>query len=223
MANTGGKSEDVTPGPSSTGYKPNDFFWTTRRKEHSLPGTIIFVTLRLLDLPLQWYLLRSGLGIEILRKLGATPVTTSSSTPITFLGLSPYHTLIFALAVGSSAKQIYWKLFIGEQLFAPGFATVVSVYNTLLNSFNTLLALWAYTSQQPAEQQSFGPMLVFPPDSVKVGKLLFGVGMYLEWYSEIQRKEFKKDERNRGKPYSGGLWSLARNINYGGKHLLQEI
>ncbi|EEB94925.1 hypothetical protein MPER_06187, partial [Moniliophthora perniciosa FA553] len=31
-----------------------------------------------------------------------------------------------------------------------------------------------------------------------------------------QRKRFKDDVRNVGKPYTGGLFGLARHINYGG-------
>ena len=34
--------------------------------------------------------------------------------------------------------------------------------------------------------------------------------------SEIQRKVFKDKPENKGKPYGGGLFGLATNINYGG-------
>ena len=42
------------------------------------------------------------------------------------------------------------------------------------------------------------------------------VGILIETISEIQRAQFKKDPANAGKPYSGGLFGWARNINYGG-------
>ena len=41
-------------------------------------------------------------------------------------------------------------------------------------------------------------------------------GILLELVSELQRKRFKDDPANKGKPYAGGLFSLARSINYGG-------
>jgi len=34
--------------------------------------------------------------------------------------------------------------------------------------------------------------------------------------SEIQRKAFKDEKKNEGKPFTGGLFGLARHINYGG-------
>ena len=41
-------------------------------------------------------------------------------------------------------------------------------------------------------------------------------GILTETISEIQRSQFKKDPANAGKPYSGGMFGWARNINYGG-------
>jgi len=38
----------------------------------------------------------------------------------------------------------------------------------------------------------------------------------LEFGSEIQRQVFKKDRKNKGKVYDGGLFSLSRHINYFG-------
>lgn len=32
----------------------------------------------------------------------------------------------------------------------------------------------------------------------------------------MQRKLFKSQSKNRGRPYGGGLWAYATNINYGG-------
>ena len=49
-----------------------------------------------------------------------------------------------------------------------------------------------------------------------IGILLFLVGSYLNTYSEIQRKRFKKDPDNKGKLYTLGLFKLARHINYFG-------
>ncbi len=48
------------------------------------------------------------------------------------------------------------------------------------------------------------------------GILLFFLGSYINTYSEIQRKNFKKDPNNKGKLYTLGLFKLARHINYFG-------
>ncbi len=42
------------------------------------------------------------------------------------------------------------------------------------------------------------------------------LGSYINTYSEIQRKNFKKDPNNKGKLYTLGLFKLARHINYFG-------
>lgn len=55
-----------------------------------------------------------------------------------------------------------------------------------------------------------------------IGALLFDFGITIESAAEIQRRAFKKDLRNAGKPFSGGLFGLARNINYGG-HVLWKM
>lgn len=44
----------------------------------------------------------------------------------------------------------------------------------------------------------------------------------IESAAEIQRRAFKRDLRNAGKPFSGGLFGMARNINYGG-HVLWKM
>lgn len=97
-----------------------------------------------------------------------------------------------------------------------GFSTVVCVYNTVLNSFNTLLALWAVTSQQPLDESSFSAMLSSAPLAVKVAIPVYSVGLFVEWWCEIQRQAFKRDARNKGKPYAGGLFGIVRNVNYSG-------
>lgn len=55
-----------------------------------------------------------------------------------------------------------------------------------------------------------------------LGALLFDLGITTETAAELQRRAFKRDPRNAGKPFSGGLFGLARNINYGG-HILWKM
>ena len=45
-----------------------------------------------------------------------------------------------------------------------------------------------------------------------VGLLLYGLGIYLETVSEVQRKAFKEAPGNKDKPFSGGLFGLATNM-----------
>lgn len=209
------KDNLLPKGPSKDGFKPPDWFWESRRKGPSMSGTVIWVTLRALDLPLQWWFLRSGAGIDLLQRLGANAIYQPQLTT-TALGLSPYHSVIFGLAVGSAAKQIYWKVFVADTVMPVAFAGAIAAYNTILNSLNTILALWTLTSQQPTDQSSLKAFLASCPPALSVGLVLYSVGLFTEWYCEIQRRDFKSDPKNKGKPYAGRLFSLARNINYGG-------
>ncbi|KAL1311482.1 hypothetical protein AAFC00_004423 [Neodothiora populina] len=195
------------------------WFNDTRRKEISTSGNVIFCILRLLDLPLQYHLLHSTLGTGIVRKLGGTAIAPGSGTTLntTVLGLSLYHSLIWTLAVGAAAKQIYWCLFICDNAFEPGFSTTIAVYNTLLNTINTLLSLWAFSSNYSGAATRIELLISAPHvSSIPVGVALYATGIIVEWWCEIQRKRFKQDPANKGRLYANGLFGLARNINYGG-------
>ena len=194
MAQPSNENNSPIKDPSRLQNKPSESFLETRKKGHSPLGTSIFASLRLLDLPLQYYLLTSR-GTE---------------------GLTPYETLILALAIGSALKQIYWLFFVNEQLFTPGFATIIAIYNTVLNTLNTLLANWDWISQRPSDQSSLPSFLTPASLALQTGLLFYTTGLFIEWYSEIQRARFKSQPENKGKPHSGGLFGYARNINYGG-------
>ena len=217
------KPNDIQGGPNSAGYDPGSWYWSTRLKRNNPTGTALFTILRLADLPLQYWLLKkSYLLPDLIANLGGTPLSLSPSnhflgqTTTSILGLSPYQALILGLATGSSAKQIYWKLVVNDTNMTNGFSTGVCIYNTLLNTLNAALAFWALTSQVPAAQHTLGAALTSAPLTIPVGLLLYSAGLFAEWYSEVQRKAFKARPENKDKPYSDGLFGLARNINYGG-------
>jgi len=52
-----------------------------------------------------------------------------------------------------------------------------------------------------------------------IGIVLFVLGSFLNTGSEIQRYFFKKNPANKGVLYTGGMFSLARHINYFGDSL----
>ncbi|KAK6440256.1 hypothetical protein LTR95_003521 [Oleoguttula sp. CCFEE 5521] len=208
---------------SKTNYEPPQWFWDSRKKGPSAAGTFLFVALRAIDLPFQYWLLSSGAGSRSLATIGLSSPSASAPLPTTGVlgqissatGLSPYHALIMVLVTGSAAKQIYWKLEICDTVMPPGFSVGVAAYNTILNSLNTLFSL-SSLSQDPSALLSQPLSLSSVPPTLAVGVPLYAVGLFWEWYSEIQRKAFKVDPKNKGKPYSDGLFGLARNINYGG-------
>ncbi|TID13370.1 hypothetical protein E2P81_ATG11593 [Venturia nashicola] len=177
-------------------------------------GTSLFVGLRALDPLLQYGILAHGVGSTLLSKLGITQLPaglgTNTGTFIDKLGLSPYRLIILAMAAGSSIKQIYWILATSEEEFPPGAALSVVAYNTIFNSINSLAFTTTIASASLSSNETF------PQTPLLVGCALYIVGIFTEAIAETQRRNFKRDPKNKGKVYSGGLWSIARHINYTG-------
>lgn len=131
------------------------------------------------------------------------------------LNLSPYRLILLSMSIGAAAKHAIWKLFIGEEQMGVGAAAAVGVVNSTLNTINGLLFITAATS--PAFGRGEGPgWKGWPGARLLLGSALFATGISVELVAELQRKAFKSKKENQGKPYTGGLFSLARHINYGG-------
>jgi len=188
--------------------------YPSRQKGPSPLGSTLFIGLRAADVLLQYNLLNRGLGASLISRLGGNtlPLTTAGGQ----WGLHPYSTIMSTLALGSAAKQILWQADISEQVMYPGLALAVCALNTTLNSINTLLSLWDKTSNVPAPTStSFKDQILSASPSFLIGLGLYAVGLTTELAAEYQRKWFKQDPKNKGKPYGGGLFGVARNVNYG--------
>lgn len=175
-------------------------------------GSAIFIGLRTADLFLQYEILARGLGSSLLHRVGLETlpagVPVHSGTFIDQLGLSPYRLVLFSMAVGSTVKQIYWLLVTSDgDEFPPSAALIVSFINTAFNSFNSLAFTTALFSASTSSQ--------FPQVPLVLGSAMYAIGLLTEAVAETQRVRFKRNPANKGKPFTGGLWSLARHINYG--------
>ena len=177
-----------------------------RGERKSTPlGTSVFVGLRAIDPLLQRYILLATPLATVLPKLG---LSTSSSpahhgAPLSSTALTPFQSVIWAMSIGSALKQIIWILYISNEPMYAGGATIICAFNTVFNAINSLLA----TANLPYQ---------YLPQQMYLGGALYMVGILMELVSELQRKRFKDDPANKGKPYAGGLFGLARSINYGG-------
>lgn len=180
--------------------------YVTRTKASSPLGTSIFVGLRLLDPPLIYSVLAHGLASHLITALGLSSPSTSSR--VNFLGLAPLQTVIFLMATGSSIKHIYWILCVSEQQMPAGTASFFGSLEVILDLLNSLLFQIASHPSSGIRSWTF-----------VAGISLYGMGLFVETVSEIQRRNFKRKPANRGKPYSNGLFAWARNINYGGHTL----
>ncbi|KDN66567.1 hypothetical protein CSUB01_02561 [Colletotrichum sublineola] len=189
-------------------------------KKPNVPGTLTFIGLRGLDPFLQYQLVAGGLGVSILGRIGVRSIPLNVAALYT-TGISLFdnlrlplpHLILLSMSVGSFAKQAYWLVSLSAEEFPVSNAVSVSLYNTLVNSVNSLLLLAASTSVLNSPRDFPGIAL---PYQVILGSALYAVGMFLETASEWQRKQFKDRPENKGKVIKNGLWSWARHINYGG-------
>lgn len=99
-----------------------------------------------------------------------------------------------------------------------GQAFQISIANTVFNSINVFLASSAGASlaselllSDASVMQEFSRSHI-----LEAAVAIYIFGILIETISELQRKSFKSKAENKGNPYSGGLFSLARHINYGG-------
>ena len=186
--------------------KPKDFIPGRGERKSTPLGTCMFIGLRAADVLLQRYILLSAPITTLLPNLNTTslPAPTGGAA-ILATGLSPYQSILLAMSVGSAIKQIYWLLFLSFEPMYPFNSLFIAGFNTVSNSLNTLL----FTANLPYMLQQY-------PHQIFIGTGLYTVGMVIETVAEIQRRRFKDNTRNEGKLYSGGLFSLARSINYGG-------
>ncbi|ORY19207.1 hypothetical protein BCR34DRAFT_472119 [Clohesyomyces aquaticus] len=176
-------------------------------------GKAVFFVGRALDPFLQYSILAYGTGTSLLHRVGLRtlppgPPPNTGVALIDGLGLSPYRLILLGMAIGSAMKQNIWVTVLSGEPLTPANAAIISAFNTVNNGLNTYAFLLAATS---ASEESN-----FPQVPLIVGSALYVTGILLELVSEIQRKQFKSDPKNKGKVYTGGLWKLARHINYGG-------
>ncbi|KAE9401866.1 hypothetical protein BT96DRAFT_1017960 [Gymnopus androsaceus JB14] len=194
--------------------------------ERSPVSKALFVLCRALDLPLQYAILSSrSLGAPLINALGGTAILPPAGGHVYSLGLetntglgsglSPQRAILFGMAVGSFIKQSHWVVAISQEPITPVASGFVGVLNTVYNTLNTLLYTNAATSVMSYAQATHGDETRLPIQTL-VGVGLYVLGMALEWGSEMQRLNFKRDVRNKGRVYTGGLFGLARHINYGG-------
>lgn len=192
----------------------------SRKKKPSPLGTSIFVGLRAADALLQYSLFQQGWGTQLIQSLGGrvVPFASPQNPTLSRLGLAPYPAILSALALGSSTKHIGWILGISEQEMSPKSALIIGIFNTAFNTLNGLFSLWTLTSAAPqvgSPSASVSEVILSSP-TLMLGLGLYTVGICTETVSEVQRKRFKERPEGKGKPYGGGLFGWATNINYGG-------
>ena len=182
----------------------------SRVKGPSPLGKSIFVGLRLTDALWQYAFLHRGWASQLVHRLRGTPLPVLD---VANGQLYPYYQLFVAMSFGSGLKQAIHMAFISEQELSAASGFGIGLFNTVINSTNILFSIWSSTSQASLSDGWLSTLLSTP--SVAIGVGAYTIGILTELFSELQRQRFKKDPANKRKPYGGGLFSLATNINYG--------
>ncbi|KAG6900831.1 hypothetical protein C0993_000150 [Termitomyces sp. T159_Od127] len=193
--------------------------YLSRIKRPSPLGSTVFVGLRLAEPLVQHAILSQNLGSSLINHFGGEVLPFG--IPVEpCIGLSPYRLILFLMSAGSSLKQIFWLTSVAEQEMPVKSAIPIGAFNFLFNSLNSLFFINKFTSAATNGGQDLDDP-DFPSIPLVVGSAAYVTGLMLELVSELQRKRFKKDPKNKGKNYAGGLFSLARHINYTGHVLMR--
>ena len=179
-------------------------------KRPSPVGTTLIVTLRMLDILAQFYILTSRPLSHLFPS--AYPATGYNTifehSPFYYLhrniGLSPFAASLFNAALASMFKQCFWALYLAGEYMTVEAAFSISIFNTLQNSLND--TLFSASGCNPT----------WSPVCLVIGDFLVGTGIFIEIWYEYQRKRFKEDSKNRGKVYMGGWLGVVRHPNYAG-------
>ena len=193
---------------------PESKDFVSRVKRSSPLGTSLFIGLRSPDPFLQYGILGTGLAAPLLNALHISTVH-SSSAPLVALGLPLKPLIVLAMAAGTTIKQVYWVAYLSNEEMPTGNSIIISIFNTVFNSANSILSLTATAKLFAASfltgsqnENEISPLFI-------LGSVSYTIGLIIEAISETQRKKFKDDPKNKGKAYTGGLFGLARHINYG--------
>lgn len=175
-------------------------------------GRAVFFLLRSLEPFWQYSILAHGVGSSLLHRVGLRtlppPIPAHTGIPlIDGLHLSPYRLILMGMVVGGAVKQNIWLTCLSAEPMTVKNACIISSLYYITNSIMNYAFLCNVSSESTAGS--------FPQPTLMIGGALYVTGILTELIAEIQRYRFKKNPANKGKAYTGGLWKLARHINYG--------
>jgi hypothetical protein len=177
---------------------------------HSPLGSTVFVGLRALDPFLQHSILTGAIGSQVVNALGTTvmamgPTSNTGYALLDALKLSPYRLILLGMSTGAAIKQIFWQMAVSREVMPAQSAVGVSLFNTAVNSLNSLVFIASATSAGYGRGE--GPNWEgWPGAPLRIGGSMFVAGMVIETIAEIQRSFFKQKEANSHRVYHEGLF-----------------
>ncbi|KAJ7452104.1 hypothetical protein B0H11DRAFT_2074311 [Mycena galericulata] len=177
----------------------------------SVVGLSTFALGRLADAPLQYFIFTEGWAVKGLTAVGLRASNLLISTGPGVAGLGPIPTLLTGMYAVAGLRHAYWITFTNNHNWTASDASAIVVYNFLINTVNTLVAVNALTYAPYPILGTFTECIGYKQWT---GLALFAVGILMELVSEESRKKFKKDPKNKGKIDDTGLWGFVRHPNY---------
>jgi hypothetical protein len=114
------------------------------------------------------------------------------------LGLPLKPLIVLAMAAGTTIKQVYWVAYLSNEEMPTGNSIIISIFNTVFNSANSILSLTATAKFFAASfltgsqnENEISPLFI-------LGSVRYTIGLIIEAVSETQRKKFKDDPKNKG-------------------------
>ncbi|KAL0563586.1 hypothetical protein V5O48_018477, partial [Marasmius crinis-equi] len=99
----------------------NHPFINRTRRHSSFFSKLVFALSRAADVPLQHQILAHGLGVSLISALGSNTIlpypsaATHHGLLTSFLGLSPYRTVLLSMSAGAILKQVVWHTRIQQE------------------------------------------------------------------------------------------------------------
>ncbi|KAJ7730704.1 hypothetical protein DFH07DRAFT_848585 [Mycena maculata] len=177
----------------------------------SIAGIATFALGRLSDAPLQYLMFTEGWAVKGLTAVGlrASNLLVSAGPGIGDLG--PIPSLLTGMYAVAGLRHAYWVLFTNDYNWPITTASQVILYNSVVNTINTFVAVNALTSAPYPILGSFTDCIGWKQYA---GLGIFAIGIAMETIAEESRRQFKKNPKNKGKIDDTGLWSFVRHPNY---------
>lgn len=168
---------------------------------------VLFSVFRLFTIPLQYKLLsdpyfsRSFFPHSRQESFFSFDYKSYNSLPS-----ARYYVLFFVVL--SAFKHMFWVWNLLEVPITLPTAILLCFINYFFDTVNSLLYLYPDTTPTNHDETITRTMLL--------GGVVFCLGSAVEVFAEIQRRRFKRNRVNKGKPFTRGLFGWARHINYTG-------
>lgn len=171
-------------------------------------NTTLYLSMRAIDCYWQYMVLSRSCGSSLIEYLGGTVIPTPppliTGIPLVDkLGLSGFRLALLAMNVAACLKHFWFVLRVAEEAWTFAGAVVVGLDNIFFDTLNNFLFLWATASAASG-----------PAGETLAGLALFAVGIGAECVCEVDRKLFKSDPRNKGKPFTNRFFAVVRHPNY---------